>query len=139
MCETFAYYLRCQAGDGEVFQLKKSSLSRKLTLAARPAYANVRTTVKSGLLTRSISSALPVSLDQATITPRSNGSPIYDQAYLSQLKASTPSSRRVAPVAESYDADVSMDLGDVSMEATETTCESLLQVSTSHPNVVRSQ
>lgn len=139
MCETLAYYLRCQTGDGEVFQLKKSSLSRKLTLAAHPAYANVRTTVKSGLLTRSISSALPASLDQATITPRSNGTPIYDQAYLSQLKANTPSSRRVAPVAESYDVDVSMALGDISMEAAETPCKSLLQVSSSHPNVVRSQ
>ncbi|KAG1872371.1 GCFC-domain-containing protein [Suillus subalutaceus] len=89
-----------EAGDGEVFQVKKSNLSQKLSLNARPA------------------NVLPVSLDQATITPRSNGAPVYDQAYLSQLKASTPSSRR-APVAEGYDADVSMDPGETSMEATE--------------------
>ncbi|OAX42141.1 hypothetical protein K503DRAFT_790350 [Rhizopogon vinicolor AM-OR11-026] len=91
-----------EAGDGEVFPLKKSSLSQKLTLAAHPI------------------NVLPVSLDQATISPRSNGTPVYDQAYLSELKASTPSSRRVAQVAEGYDADVSMDLGDITMEATET-------------------
>ncbi|KAG0704255.1 GCFC-domain-containing protein [Suillus ampliporus] len=89
-----------EAGDGEVFQVKKSNLSQKLTLGAHPA------------------NVLPVSLDQATITPRSNGAPVYDQAYLSELKASTPSSRR-GPVAEGYDADVSMDPGDITMEATE--------------------
>ncbi|KAG2342161.1 hypothetical protein BDR05DRAFT_1001119 [Suillus weaverae] len=89
-----------EAGDGEVFQVKKSNLSQKLTLSAHPA------------------NVLPVSLDQATITPHSNGAPVYDQAYLSQLKASTPSSRR-APVAEGYDADISMDPGEISMEATE--------------------
>ncbi|KAG1906541.1 GCFC-domain-containing protein [Suillus fuscotomentosus] len=89
-----------EAGDGEVFQLKKSSLSQKLSLSAHPA------------------NVLPVSLDQATITPHSNGAPVYDQAYLSQLKASTPSSRR-ATVAEGYDADVSMDPGETSIEVTE--------------------
>lgn len=89
-----------EAGDGEVFQVKKSNLSQKLSLNAHPA------------------NVLPASLDQATITPRSNGAPIYDQAYLSQLKASTPSSRR-APVAEGYDADISMDPGETSIGATE--------------------
>ncbi|KAG2155910.1 GCFC-domain-containing protein [Suillus bovinus] len=89
-----------EAGDGEVFKVKKSSLSQKLSLSARPA------------------NVLPVSLDQATITPRSNGAPVYDQAYLSQLKASTPSSRRTT-VAEGYDADVSMDPGETSVETTE--------------------
>ncbi|KAG2057874.1 hypothetical protein BDR06DRAFT_1005001 [Suillus hirtellus] len=89
-----------EAGDGEVFQLKKSSLSQKLSLNAHPA------------------NVLPVSLDQATITPHSNGAPVYDQAYLSQLKASTPSSRRVT-VAGGYDADVSMDPGETSIEVTE--------------------
>ncbi|KAG1896865.1 uncharacterized protein F5891DRAFT_1245220 [Suillus fuscotomentosus] len=89
------------AGDGEVFQLKKSSLSQKLSLSAHPV------------------NVLPVSLDQATITPRSNGAPIYDQAYLSQLKASTPSSRR-ATVAEGHDADVSMDLGETSRDDVDT-------------------
>ncbi|KAG2151320.1 GCFC-domain-containing protein [Suillus clintonianus] len=89
-----------EAGDGEVFQVKKSNLSQKLTLGTHPA------------------NVLPVSLDQATITPRSNGAPVYDQAYLSQLKASTPSSRR-GPVTEGYDADVSMDPGETGLEATE--------------------
>jgi GC-rich sequence DNA-binding factor len=104
--------------------VKKSNLSKKLTLATHSAYVHVQSTVKSGLFTRVISNALPVSLDQATITPRSNGTPVYDQAYLSELKASTPTSRRVAPVAESYVEDVSMDLGEISVEATETSCKS---------------
>lgn len=107
--------------------MKKSNLSLKLTQAAHSAYVHVHTAVKSGLFTTSISNVLPVSLDQATITPRSNGTPVYDQAYLSELKASTPSSRRVAPVAEGYGADGSIDLGDISMEATEISCKPLLK------------
>lgn len=98
--------------------MKKSSLSQKLSLSTHPAYVYVCTAVEFILFMRSIRNVLPASLDQATITPRSNGAPVYDQAYLSQLKASTPSSRR-APVAEGYDADVSMDPGESSIEATE--------------------
>lgn len=98
--------------------MKKSNLSQKLSLSAHPAYVYVCTAVEFSVFMRSIRNVLPASLDQATITPRSNGAPTYDQAYLSQLKASTPSSRR-APVTEGYDADISMDPGETSIEATE--------------------
>ncbi|KAL4080710.1 GCFC-domain-containing protein [Scleroderma citrinum] len=51
------------------------------------------------------SNTLPDTLDQATI--RTNGEPVYDAAYLSQLKASMQSTR--PPVHDAvYDADVSM-------------------------------
>ncbi|KAH7914293.1 nineteen complex-related protein 2-domain-containing protein [Hygrophoropsis aurantiaca] len=84
-----------EGGDGEVFAVKKSNLSRKLALGTHPA------------------NALPTTLDQATISSRSNGAPVYDQAYLSELKASTLSTRR--PVAsDSHDGEVSMDIEDVS-------------------------
>jgi GC-rich sequence DNA-binding factor len=56
--------------------------------------------------------SLPASLDQANI---SNGSPSYSAAYLSELKASTPSSRR-PPLNDPYDADMSMD-GEISMQS----------------------
>lgn len=56
---------------------------------------------------------LPSSLDQANI---SNGAPSYSAAYLSELKASTPSSRR-PPRNDPYDADMSMDIGDISMQS----------------------
>ncbi|THV03055.1 hypothetical protein K435DRAFT_716253 [Dendrothele bispora CBS 962.96] len=81
----------------DVFQLKKSKLSRKLTLGQHPA-------------------SLPENLEQANIS--SNKGPTYDQAYLNELKASTPSSRAPMPAAhDPYDADASMDMGDVSMES----------------------
>ena len=41
--------------------------------------------------------------------PQLSTGPTYDAAYLSQLKASTPSARPPQP-ADSYDADVSMDV-----------------------------
>lgn len=58
---------------------------------------------------------MPISLDQATISP--NRGPKYDKAYLNDLKASTPTSRPPIPVADPYDADMSMDMGDVSMQS----------------------
>ncbi|KAJ3784612.1 nineteen complex-related protein 2-domain-containing protein [Lentinula aff. detonsa] len=89
-----------EASGGEVFKLKKSKLSRNLTLSKQ-------------------STKFPDNLDQATISPSHNG-PIYDAAYLNELKKSTPSSRAPPQAsADPYDADmsvdVSMDSGDVSM------------------------
>ncbi|PCH39872.1 hypothetical protein WOLCODRAFT_97929 [Wolfiporia cocos MD-104 SS10] len=84
-----------EEGEGEVFQVKKSSLSRKLTLGKHPA---------------SPGNVVPTSVDLPDV-PRSNGL-TYDAAYLSELKASTPSTRPSLPVGDvdmSYDADVSMD------------------------------
>ncbi|OCH90931.1 hypothetical protein OBBRIDRAFT_563603 [Obba rivulosa] len=84
-------------GEGEVFQVKKSNLSRKLTLGTHPASP-------SNVL---ISNFVP------TVTPtKSIGGPTYDAAYLSELKASTPSARPPAPVDDSisYDADISLDM-----------------------------
>jgi GC-rich sequence DNA-binding factor len=46
----------------------------------------------------------------------SNEGPRYDAEYLKELKASTPNSRPRLPVTEgTYDADMSMDIGDVPM------------------------
>ncbi|KAF9013201.1 nineteen complex-related protein 2-domain-containing protein [Cyathus striatus] len=78
-----------EEGDGEVFQVKKSNLSKKLTLGTHPA-------------------SVPLNLDQATISP-SRG-PTYDKKYLEQLKASTPTGRPPRPSQDAYDADMSMDV-----------------------------
>jgi GC-rich sequence DNA-binding factor len=60
---------------------------------------------------------MPQSLDQATIST-SNGSPRYDAAYLKELKASTPTSRPPLPTnVDPYDADMSMDIGDISVQS----------------------
>ncbi|KAG6905475.1 hypothetical protein DXG01_002492 [Tephrocybe rancida] len=81
-----------EESGGEVFQVKKSNLSRKLALGTHPA------------------SSVALNLDKATI---SNRGPTYDKAYLNELKASTPSSRP-PPVPDPYDADMSMDVDEVS-------------------------
>ncbi|KAI0699950.1 nineteen complex-related protein 2-domain-containing protein [Cerioporus squamosus] len=79
-----------EEGEGEVFKLKKSSLSKKLQLG------------KSSI-------GIPPSAFEPTIARQSTG-PTYDAAYLSQLKASTPTVRPALPTGESYDADVSMEV-----------------------------
>ncbi|KAF8442882.1 nineteen complex-related protein 2-domain-containing protein, partial [Boletus edulis BED1] len=78
------------------FQIKKSSLSRKLTLGLHPA-------------------SLPATLDQATISTHSNGAPVYDQAYLSELRASTYSARP-PPNNDIYDVDASMSVDQSTSE-----------------------
>ncbi|KAJ6585237.1 nineteen complex-related protein 2-domain-containing protein [Mycena capillaripes] len=85
-----------EEGGGEVFKVKKSNLSQRLSLGTHP------------------SSTLPSSLDQASISPYRG--PTYDQAHINQLKASTPSSRAPLPSTDPYDADMSMDLGDMSAD-----------------------
>ncbi|EMD40093.1 hypothetical protein CERSUDRAFT_81377 [Gelatoporia subvermispora B] len=82
-------------GDEEVFQLKKSNLSRKLALGTHPASTSVLTS----------------NYDPTATPSKSNGGPTYDAAYLSELKAKTPSARPPAPVDDSmsYDADISLD------------------------------
>ncbi|KAI0747373.1 nineteen complex-related protein 2-domain-containing protein [Fomes fomentarius] len=103
-----------EEGDGEVFQLKKSSLSKKLKLGKAAPGVNLET----------------------TITPKSTG-PTYDAAYLSQLKANTPSARFPLPAGDSYDADISMDvdspaqlsaLSNIADEETETAIPSASSV-----------
>ena len=54
---------------------------------------------------------VPLNLDQASISPHRG--PTYDQAHLRELKANTPTSRSVIAT-DPYDADMSMDIGDVS-------------------------
>ncbi|KAF9241159.1 GCFC-domain-containing protein [Melanogaster broomeanus] len=88
-----------EASEGEPFQIKKSSLSRKLTLGIHPA-------------------TLPATLDQATISSRSNGAPVYDQAHLSELKANTQSTRRLTGD-DAYDADVSMTVDESTLSLLE--------------------
>ncbi|KAG6853058.1 hypothetical protein C0991_007202, partial [Blastosporella zonata] len=80
-----------EESGGEVFQVKKSNLSKKIALGTHPA-------------------TVSLNLDKATI---SNSGPTYSQAYLNELKASTPSTRP-PPVSDPYDADMSMDVDDVS-------------------------
>lgn len=53
--------------------------------------------------------SMPPALDQATISR-----PIYDAAYLKELKASTPTARPPLPLkSDPYDADMSVDFGDM--------------------------
>ncbi|KAJ7451559.1 nineteen complex-related protein 2-domain-containing protein [Mycena latifolia] len=83
-----------EVGDGEVFKVKKSNLSQRLALGTHPS--------------------VPANLDQASISPHRG--PTYNQAYLNELKASTPSSRAPLPSGDPYDADMSMDIGDMSVD-----------------------
>ncbi|KXN82858.1 GC-rich sequence DNA-binding factor 2 [Leucoagaricus sp. SymC.cos] len=95
-----------EEGDGEVFQVKKSSLSRKLALGKHP-------------------SSVPLNLDRATISPSSG--PKYDQAYLNELKANTPSARPAAnndTVSTPSDYDSSMQIVDIDMEDSTTVIHS---------------
>ncbi|KZT27360.1 hypothetical protein NEOLEDRAFT_1176784 [Neolentinus lepideus HHB14362 ss-1] len=82
-----------EAEEGEVFQIKKSNLSRKISLGNAPGSPRI---------------------SSAESSPRPNSGPVYDAAYLSQLKASTPSSRPKLPDEESFNMSMSMD-GDTSM------------------------
>lgn len=55
-------------------------------------------------------------MEQATIS--TNDGPKYDTAYLEELKASTPTTRPPQPsVVDVYDADMSIDMGDVSVQS----------------------
>lgn len=69
------------------------------------------------------SNAPPESLDQATIGARTNGAPVYDAAYLSQLKASMQSTR--PPMPDVADVDISMST-EVVMEVLDTSSEFFL-------------
>ncbi|KNZ73075.1 GC-rich sequence DNA-binding factor [Termitomyces sp. J132] len=80
-----------EESGGEAFQVKKSNLSRKLALGTHPA-------------------SIALNLEKVTI---SQSGPTYNEAYLKELKASTPSSRP-PPVSDPYDADMSMNVDEVS-------------------------
>ncbi|KAE9393867.1 hypothetical protein BT96DRAFT_967114 [Gymnopus androsaceus JB14] len=64
-----------------------------------------RTTKKSRLKSRL---SFGAEEEEASISPSRNG-PTYDEAYLNELKKSTPSSRAPVPT-DPYDADMSMDI-----------------------------
>ncbi|KAF9496528.1 GCFC-domain-containing protein [Pleurotus eryngii] len=81
-------------GDGEVFQVKKSSLSQKLILGRNSAPSS--TLAQTSSLSRG---------------------PVYDSAYLSELKASTPSTR---PRLADDDGDASMDVDETSISNVQT-------------------
>lgn len=55
--------------------------------------------------------SLPANLDQASISPQ--GSPVYSKEYLSELKASTPSTRAPIPPITTYDSDMSFDASEL--------------------------
>ncbi|KAG6878518.1 hypothetical protein C0993_005449, partial [Termitomyces sp. T159_Od127] len=76
-------------GEGEVFPVKKSSLSRKLALGTHPA-------------------SVALDLEKATISQRSG--PTYDAAHLRELKAGTPSSRPPPAAETSMDVDEASSL-----------------------------
>ncbi|KAF8726431.1 hypothetical protein AX14_004859 [Amanita brunnescens Koide BX004] len=76
-----------EEGDGEVFQVKKSSLSRKLALGKNAA---------------------AMSLDFESTVVAQNRGPTYDDAYLKELKASTPNARHiVTPAGDDMSVDIS--------------------------------
>jgi GC-rich sequence DNA-binding factor len=101
-----------EEGDGEVFQVKKSKLSKKMVLGKLAAY--VQYTRSSRAFTKRSSRKVPMNLDQATISPAVTG-PKYDADYLNQLKASTPTSR--PPRIPDVDP-MAMDLDVASFEGT---------------------
>ncbi|KAJ7069752.1 nineteen complex-related protein 2-domain-containing protein [Mycena amicta] len=72
-----------EGSSGEVFKVKKSNLSQRLSLGTHPALAK-------------------------NVAASPNRGPTYDQAYLNELKASTPTSRPTS--SDPYDADMSMDV-----------------------------
>ena len=84
--------------------MKKSSLSRTLLLNT---YVSVLSASERVSIIQS-SNTPPDNLDQATIGARTNGQPVYDSAYLSQLKASMQSTRPPMHDLDVSDADVSM-------------------------------
>ncbi|KAI5121072.1 hypothetical protein M0805_008586 [Coniferiporia weirii] len=83
-----------EEGDGEVFQVKKSGLSRRLKLSPS-------------------SVSLPSNLDQASITPQFSGI-VYSKEYLSELKASTLSAPSNPPPEDSHDAVMELDESELS-------------------------
>jgi GC-rich sequence DNA-binding factor len=113
-----------QEGNQEVFKIKKSNLSQKLTLRQHPAsqgqgcvccpYNSEFRAYRLRGIRR-----LPSNLDQASISTHTTRGPVYDEAYLNELKASTPSSRPRIPEGGAPDDDtlVLSTPGDVEMES----------------------
>jgi hypothetical protein len=64
----------------------------------------------------------PSNLDQASISPHTNRGPVYDEAYLNELKASTPSSRPRLPEGDTHNdgTPTHSELGDSAMEFLDT-------------------
>ncbi|KAI0251981.1 nineteen complex-related protein 2-domain-containing protein [Lactifluus subvellereus] len=89
-----------EGGNEEVFKIKKSSLSQKLTLRQHPA---------------SLGTLSPNS-DQASISSSAATGPVYDEAHLNELKANTLSSR---PKSAAHDDGTLLDstLGDMTIES----------------------
>ena len=60
----------------------------------------------------------PSSLDQASISPHTDRGPVYDEAYLNELKASTPSSRPRIPEGGAHHdgTPINSVLGDSAMD-----------------------
>ncbi|KAJ7816924.1 nineteen complex-related protein 2-domain-containing protein [Mycena olivaceomarginata] len=79
-----------EEGAGELFKVKKSNLSQRLSLGTHPSYASL--------------------FIVASISPHRG--PTYDKAYLNELKANP------------YDADMSMDMGDMSADISMQSIES---------------
>ncbi|EJC98047.1 uncharacterized protein FOMMEDRAFT_97947 [Fomitiporia mediterranea MF3/22] len=81
-----------EEGDGEVFQVKKSGVGRKLKLA---------------------SIALPSGLDQVTATPQTSGG-VYSKEYLTELRASTQAApSAVHTLDPTPDSDIVLDASEM--------------------------
>ncbi|KAI9465519.1 GCFC-domain-containing protein [Lactarius psammicola] len=74
------------------FKIKKSNLSQRLTLRQLPTSS------------RTLSS----SVDQASLSHPTTSSPVYDEAHLNELKASTPSFRPSISTGDDRDFDTPM-------------------------------
>ncbi|KAI0304447.1 GCFC-domain-containing protein [Multifurca ochricompacta] len=97
-----------QESNEESFEIKKSSLSQKLTLRQHPTYSGggeIRT--------------LPSSLDQASVSSLATSGPVYDETHLNELRANTPSSRSSRLKGNAHDDDslTNSESGDLVMES----------------------
>ncbi|KAF8327394.1 nineteen complex-related protein 2-domain-containing protein [Cantharellus anzutake] len=90
--------------ETEEFKVKKSALSNKLKLRDPPS-----TPGESVSIEKSPSSPTPTNLNQARPNFASQ-TPVYNQEYLSELKASTPSSSSRVRVSDVMDDDASIDM-----------------------------
>jgi hypothetical protein len=98
--------------------VKKSNLSRNIALSKVAAAGSVSPYAQQPYLTLSGKYSPPISLEQASITPR-NAAPVYDAAYLAELKANTAS--RPLPTAEGEYQDMDVDMHNIPVSTVDPT------------------
>lgn len=98
----------CKEGDGEVFKVKKSNLSRKIALGKPVGTRCVSCCFQFVLsITFFLSNVKPSSFDPLAtpISASTSSGPSYSAAYLSELKAATPGSRPKLSEGDSFTLD----------------------------------